>query len=420
MSDNGSLFRKEAIDHSCKQDHGSILIINPFSHLYLVILACTFLTALVVFLVLGSYTRSESVSGVLQPSHGLSRVTGDQSGVVAELLVKEGQAVTAGMPLLRVQTGRQLSSGSMESKLREQQHLVVGFIEQQTDRQKELAEIEKQRLKLLQRDLQQQTEVLKEQISTQGFYVQLLEKELTGFEKLLDDGHLTQIDYNAKLTVLLSARLDLQSLKKEEVSLASRLSEARSQFDRIDIDTAVSLSSLQRAIAETQERSIETEGRSSYLITAPVNGTVTSLLVRQGGQVIPGRQVLAILPENSELRAELYVPTRAIGFTESGQKVQIRYPAFPYQKFGFHEGRVSEISRTIIAPDDVPAPAKVAEPVYRITVKLEYQSVTAFGDQYPLQSGMLLSADLMGEPRTIVEWLLEPLYSLKGRSFFSG
>ncbi|WP_422450131.1 MULTISPECIES: HlyD family secretion protein [unclassified Endozoicomonas] len=337
-----------------------------------------------------------------------------------DLLVTEGHKVTVGSPMLRVKTDRQLVGGSMEKRLQEQLKVAIASFQQQISQQQQLAQLEKQRLALLQEDLKHQAGFLTEQIATQKQHADTLEQELKGLEILLSKGHLTQVDYNAKLTVLLSSKLDLQSLQKEKVSLYSRLTEAGNQYERVDVDTGVSLSSLQAVIAELRERSIETEGRSSYLITAPVSGTVTSVLVRKGGLIVPGRQILAILPEQSKLQAELYVPTRAIGFTTKGQPVQIRYPAFPYQKFGFHRGQVSDISRTIIAPDDIPAPASVTEPVYRITVALDHQSVTAFGEQYPLQSGMLLSADLMGESRSIIEWLLEPLYSLKGRSFFSG
>ena len=50
-----------------------------------------------------------------------------------------------------------------------------------------------------------------------------------------------------------------------------------------------------------------------------------------------------------------------------------------------------------------------------MTVALAAQAVTAYGRPEPLKPGMLLDADILGEKRRLIEWVFEPLYSLKGR-----
>ncbi len=55
------------------------------------------------------------------------------------------------------------------------------------------------------------------------------------------------------------------------------------------------------------------------------------------------------------------------------------------------------------------------EPFYRITVKLARQAITAYGKPEALKPGMLLEADVLGEKRRLIEWVFEPLYSLKGK-----
>ena len=57
----------------------------------------------------------------------------------------------------------------------------------------------------------------------------------------------------------------------------------------------------------------------------------------------------------------------------------------------------------------------VQEPVYRVEVQLESQQIRAFNNNVPLQSGMLLSADIVLEQRSLMVWLFEPILSLKGR-----
>ncbi|HVG47786.1 MAG TPA: HlyD family secretion protein, partial [Rubellimicrobium sp.] len=112
-------------------------------------------------------------------------------------------------------------------------------------------------------------------------------------------------------------------------------------------------------------------------------------------------------------QAELFVPTRAIGFVEVGQDVRILYDAFPYQHFGTYRGRVAKISQTILTSSDVAAPVTPREPAYRATVALERQDVDAYGKRMPLQPDMLLRADVILERRTLVQWILNPLLSAR-------
>lgn len=80
-------------------------------------------------------------------------------------------------------------------------------------------------------------------------------------------------------------------------------------------------------------------------LTAPVAGLVASRLVEVGQAVQPGQPMLSLLPEGSQLRAQLLVPSAAIGFVKKGDQVLLRYKAHPYQKFGSHIGRVIRVSR---------------------------------------------------------------------------
>jgi len=79
------------------------------------------------------------------------------------------------------------------------------------------------------------------------------------------------------------------------------------------------------------------------------------------------------------------------------------------------------VSRTALPPAEIAnfmagnQQAQQGEPLYRITVDVPKQSVTAYGKSHPLQAGMLLDADVMQERRHLYEWVLEPLFSLSGK-----
>jgi membrane fusion protein len=128
------------------------------------------------------------------------------------------------------------------------------------------------------------------------------------------------------------------------------------------------------------------------------------------------------VPSGAVLQAQLFSPSRAIGFLKEGQRVLLRYEAFPYQKFGFHEGVVVSVSRSAMSPAEMTqqlagltALYGTNEPVYRINVELAQQTVTAYGNSVPLQPGMKLEADVLLESRRLVEWMLEPLFSVSGK-----
>ena len=93
------------------------------------------------------------------------------------------------------------------------------------------------------------------------------------------------------------------------------------------------------------------------------------------------------------------------------------YQAFPHQKFGTGRGVVTSVSRTVLAPSEVSLPGiQVQEPVFRVRVRLARESVDAYGEALALQPGMLLTADVVIDRRTLVEWLLDPLYAAGRRS----
>jgi membrane fusion protein len=117
----------------------------------------------------------------------------------------------------------------------------------------------------------------------------------------------------------------------------------------------------------------------------------------------------------------MYVPSRAVGFIKPGITAQLRYQAFPHQKFGQHPARVREVATTSVRPEELLNSAAAlpgagqSEPIYRVRLELDQQTVRAYGTEMPLRSGMLVDASVMLERRKLYEWVLEPLFSISGR-----
>jgi membrane fusion protein len=217
----------------------------------------------------------------------------------------------------------------------------------------------------------------------------------------------------------------LQSALTEEQNLASlderlearrgELEQARLRLLALPLEAADRLARIRRDLTDNEQRAAEIEGHRRYDVRASVAGRITSLQAQIGAGVDPHIPQLSIVPEDMRFEVDLFVPARAIGFVQPGQPVRLRYDAFPFQRFGTYGGTVAAVAATMLAPRDVIGPIALHEPAYRVKVALARQSIDAFGREVALQPDMTLSADIILEKRSLLEWLFEPLLSARGR-----
>ncbi|HBR2139513.1 TPA: HlyD family efflux transporter periplasmic adaptor subunit [Klebsiella quasipneumoniae subsp. quasipneumoniae] len=176
---------------------------------------------------------------------------------------------------------------------------------------------------------------------------------------------------------------------------------------------------LDRQLQGLQQQLIELTGQEHFTLTAPVSGTVAAVLIRQGQSVKSSEAVMTLVPDNARLQIELYATSQNAGFIQPGQRVALRFAAFPYQKFGVQYGTIREISRTTLTPSDLlsvsPVTWKENEGHYRVIVEPENTFILAYGKKEPLRPGMALEGDVSLDTRHLWEWLTEPLWSLRGK-----
>jgi hypothetical protein len=126
---------------------------------------------------------------------------------------------------------------------------------------------------------------------------------------------------------------------------------------------------------------------------------------------------------HSAVEAQLYAPSRTVGFVQTGQVVYLRYAAYPYQKFGLHTGHVTSVSDTPFAANELPpnlaqqlmAQVGSTEALYRIRVRLDDQTIQNQGQILALKAGLTLEADVLQERRKVWEWVLEPLLTARAQ-----
>ncbi len=372
--------------------------------------------AIAIALSAGHYTRRERVSGLLRAKAGVLNVSAPRPGLVHRILVEEGQRVRQGQPLIQI-------SGEVDSVALGNTHAQIN------------EELQYQRAKL-QQDLEGQDAILatkqgelEHQISLANSEVQSVTDQLhiqkqrvdalaslhAKWLSLEDSGVVSKLQILQSQDALLQQRSVVQELERARISALQKRSELQGQLQRAPLEAASQKSQLARQIAEISRDISENEAMRQFALSAPRSGVVSTLLVHPGQQVEEAQQLLTVVPDDANLIAELWIPTRAVGFVEVGSKVALRYDAFPYQKFGVYNGKVAEISKSGIISTEAPlgqSSAASPETLYRVLVDLEKQEVSIYGKPERLRPGMRLEADIAVERRRLLEWVFEPLYRI--------
>src|SRR3954452_9326386 len=416
------LFRTEVLAEQQSQWLGTVLLIPRISYAMSAGFALLAAAGVLAILFCAHYTKTARIQGWLVPERGIIQIFAPQPGVLVELHVQEGEKVRKGMPLLALST--ELQSEALGAT----QHNILLWLQQR--RASFLAE--KERLKALQ---QHQMEELSKRLASikdeqdsfkQDFQLQrvrigiaerITEMQRTLFAKNLAPRlHLSQAEDDTLQQVQ-----QMQVLRHQQATLGLERMNLEAQLAEIPIKNETQLAEADRHIALLEQHVAETAARRQIIVTAPEDGTVTAIQAARGSGVSITVPLLSIVPAASRLKAQLFGPSRAVGFIRPGQRVLLRYEAFPYQKFGHYEGTVANVSRSAMSPAELSQQLAgltslygANAPVYQINVALERQTVTAYGNPVALQPGMQLEADVLIERRRLIEWVLEPLFTLTG------
>jgi len=422
MQNERQLFRPEVIEFNQPKWLGEIVLIRPPSFRIYASLTLLLIALIGIFVTLGTYTRRSTVNGELVSTTGVIKLYSQQPAIVQEMYVSEGQEVTRGQRLY-------LLSGERTSKTIGDTHAAIS---RQVELRMQSLTLERDRTKALyddaQRTLDYKTETLKDdlkaleaQLDGQVARTRLAEENTARNKHLLEQHYISKDMFQQKQGDLLEQQQRLQILQRDLIRARRELREQQNEKTNIAAKQQIQVSQLDRTMATMEQEFAESEARRRIVISAPEGGVVTAVHAQQGQLVDGGKPLLSLVPRSSVMQAHLYAPSKAIGFIKTGDPVRLRYQAYPYQKFGHADGRVTSISKTSISSaelSDAAFPASrtaTSEPLYRINVELEKQTFNAYGKPQALQVGMLLEADILLETRRLFEWVLEPLYSISGK-----
>jgi len=376
------------------------------------------MVAMVSLLAWGEYTRRARVAGQLVPDLGTATVVSPVAGVVERVFGEEGARVQAGAPLVLVRAPRVLASGTdveatLRSRLREREQALALAGQALAERH----DIEQQGLYQQLQATRSGVARLDTELGHHREQLRLARAQLDRYEHVAASRFVSQAQLQQQQQSVLELAGREQALLREHALLRREALRASQALRELPAQQAAQRAGHAMEQARLAQERLEREAAGALLLQAPVTGQVAYRGIEPGQAVQPGQPLLGLLPENAVLQAELRVPSHAAGFVAAGDRVLLRYAAYPHAKFGHHSGQVLRIARSAMEGDviDPARPGQRIGPHYRVRVALDHQEVLAYGRREPLHPGMTLEADILGERRKLYEWLLEPLYALRGR-----
>ena len=413
---NQPLFRKEAIDQQRERLHGDIILTQPLSFSLIIAFLLLITGIALIFLITNHYSKKEKVAGYLEPDKGMVADFAPQEGILTKIDVSEGLQVQEDDDLLTVLIDQRGLGG---------RYIGIQLIDELNTQEKILLkrkELERERASTEALRQEKSAKRFRKEIEQLGKSIEIHKEMMTVESEAYSRAQeVFSRDLVPRTQVENAHRRYLEQKQQSQV-LAMGMEQALSNFDEIEINQRTlrinserEIAGIESDISELSKQRATVEGRRQIVVKSPLSGRITSIVASVGQRLNPSVSIFSIIPEDSRLDAHLYIPTRAVGFLEVGQSVNIKYDAFPYQKFGTYSAKISEIAKGIISPREMPFSISLREPVYKVVAVLEKQNIDAYGKEIMLKPGMILSADVILAERSLFEWLLEPLYSLRGR-----
>ena len=409
-SGNLPLFRDEALERFRGTAWQPPLLSRPISAWGLAALAMIAAATFVAFAATFEFARKEQVRGYLTPAGGWSRVTAKSFGVIRRRLANPGDDVRTGDVLLEISPGDGVQQAltvqdrmleeiqARRAVLDERIRLIAREYEQETVLLERTAEADRRELERLEEEIEMTR--IRARIARQRY--------LDGL-RLADSGALApaetirlEDEMHSRLLVLSERGRAADRLRASLAANAARLTQI--EINR-DLNTAA-IREQAHALAMEESRIL---GEGAQRVLAPRDGMVVSVRVDAGDGVQPGQALLDIVPPGSVLQGRLFVPSVAMGFVEPGQEVRVYLDAFPYERHGAQSGRVSLVSATALTQGEAPMGQIQGGAHYRVDVDFPHGFALSPVQMQALRPGMTVTADLVRDYGTLVDWIMEPL-----------
>ena len=410
------LFRTEAVKGRREEWLGGIQLVRPIPLTVLTVAVVIAALAVGALLIEGRYTRKARIAGFLVPDRGVIRLLPQQAGRVLESHAADGRVVQQGEVLFVLAVDEAVTQNdAVRSTLVARERSLKSASQQQTLLVQSQVSALDRRLADMRRELQS----MQAEAQTQTQRLALAQQSQTRLESLRGENFVSPAQVQTKAEEVLALRAQQQGLERQRVAHLREIGTLEAQRRELPLRGQTQQGEIDRDLALIAQTTAENAARQHVVVRAPQDGVISAVLAEPGQSVTAASLLASLVPSNAQLQAHLFAPSSAIGFVRPNQPVLLRYQAFPYQKFGHQAGQVSQVSRTPLQAAELanlPLQGTAStEPLYRITITLDQQTVAAYGQAQPLSPGMQLEADVQLDRRRLIEWIFEPVLGIAGR-----
>lgn len=413
------MFRKDALEN--RKWKGQAILL-PGIPLWLIMLGSIFfITAFMTFIFAGSYSRRVNVIGEITTWPRAVNIYSGVQGIIVRQFVHEGQSIKINDPIYLIDVSKSTRSGVVSDNQRrdiEKQLIRVDNIISRLEESKKITldMLEKQRLQYSDA-LRRSSGIIR--LAEEG--IKIMKNNMETYRNYQSKGLINKDQLTNQVALYYQQQNNLLSLSGQNEQNALQITSLDSQIQTqaADFDNRIYQMELQRY--ELQKELVETDVGGEIIIRALSDGKIDSMSVTVGQMVNAGDSLLQVIPVNiANYYLILWVPNDAVPYISSGDKVNIRYEAFPAEKFGQFAATVTTVSKTPAstqemltykgAPQNMPG---ISLPWYKVIVKPEKQFVAYDGKSLSLENGMKAESTLFLEKRRIYQWMLSPFYDMK-------
>lgn len=405
------------------------------------------LLLLVAFLVWAASAKLQEVAvaeGEVVPQEKVQAIQHLEGGIIEKIHVREGDRVSEGQELLQLNlTSFTSTKHEMEINLQglllKQERLTAEskgeptliFSDAVKDFRPELIQSEQQAFEGGRLKLESGISVLREQVQQKELDIKSLTEEKASIgrnlmvlkEKLNISADLMQDQLTSKLDHLqLKSEVEELEGKLSTISVAipraqGILQEARERLhnENLSFRNAALAELTQVGVDIARTREALEQASDQVLRTAiksPISGTVKSLSTHTiGGVVKPGEMIMEIVPDSEDLDIQARLDPNDIGFVKVGQDVLVKVLTYDYARYGGLDGKVVSIS------PDTHLDQKTGDAYFEVTIRTDKNYLGAEKGMMPITAGMQTTADIQTGKKSVMEYLLKPIVTVKEEAF---
>ena len=420
--ENNGLFRQEAINYQKAKWMGKALLIKGYSAWFVFLLSIVFIIVLVLAVIFGTYTRRINVPGEITTQPRAINLFSTQQGFIITSHVKVGDKVKKGDPIYELDVSQTTQLGNVTQK-------TIESINNQIKNISEIIETLKENKQITLNALKQQIDEYNKFHQDSLLLVKNAEKGMSEMYESMQNyadyqrrGLINNEQFNNQRYLYYQQQNSYQLLQNQIIQENLSIIQLNSELVTKIADFDNKISEYQFQLNALQRQLTEVNAKGTLIVSAPSDGRIESLSVTEGQMVKTDDSLAQLIPANTDsYNLVLWAPNESVPYISINDKINIRYEAYPYQRFGQFSGKIMSISNVPASSQEMSTYSSSPlsrnninyQAYYKVIVSLDKQQMAKFNNKIKLTNGMKADITLFLEKRPIYQWMLSPFYDIQ-------